>query len=71
MRLGFVGAEQHAFAERQAIGLANAFAGVASENTPAAAVGTPYRSMKACAKTFEDSSWAACWFGPQMRKPCC
>ena len=26
--------------------------------------------MKRWEKTFEDSNWAACWFGPQMRSPC-
>src|SRR5574343_148575 len=29
----------------------------------------PWRSMKALAKSFELSSWAASWVGPKMRRP--
>ena len=40
-------------------------------NVPARAVGMPYFSMNCWENTLEDSNWAAFWFGPQMRSPCC
>ena len=74
-RLGHVGANQNAFAQREAVGFHHAFAASAGGKflrggnvveRSGAAVGMPYFSMNFWEKTLDDSNCAAFWFGPQI-----